>query len=272
MWKFFSSLLCIVALVTHAALAQVPGDLGNRFARATITENERPLLMGTIFKDTADNLIVMGAPLVDVIARAYGVQSYQVVGAPEWVYQAHLYDIEAVPPPAALIKTDETQMLRSLLADRFGLRMYRGTQEVTMLVLDADLAQQRALAMSAIPGQILLNVLRRPPVVLVGGPRAVYGSLRLPVVNAAMISNVPVATNLIIGSLARGAREPIFDLTGLSGVYLINALQVRAIPQNMALMTEALERSGLALERRTVRMNVVAVTAMERPRLDLIDC
>jgi hypothetical protein len=85
--------------------------------------------MGTIFEDTADNLIVQGAPLVDVIARAYGVKPYQVVGAPDWVYEAHLYDIEAVPPPAALIKADDAKMLRSLLADRFGLRMYRGTKK-----------------------------------------------------------------------------------------------------------------------------------------------
>jgi uncharacterized protein (TIGR03435 family) len=270
MSKFFSLLVCVLTLAANVALAQVPGDLGSRFARATITENAKPLLMGTIFKDIADNLVVMGAPLVDVIARAYGVQPYQVVGAPEWVYQAHLYDIEAVPPPAALIKADDTQMLRSLLADRFGLRMYRGAQEVTMLVLDADLAQQHALAMGAIPGQILMNVLRRPPVVLVGGPGAYYFSRRMPVLNAAQVSNMPVATNLLIGSLFRG-RVPVLDLTDLRNVYLINVSGVRATPLNMPLMAEAIARSGLTLERRTVRINVMAVTAIERPRLDIVD-
>lgn len=272
MSKLFSLLLCVLTLATNLVLAQVPDDLGNRFARATITENAKPLLMGTIFKDTADNLIVMGAPLADVIARAYGVRPYQVVGAPDWVYEAHLYDIEAVPPPAALIKADDTQMLRSLLADRFGLRLYRGTREVTMYVLEADRGLQHALSVAAIPTEVAVYATRRAIVsVHVGGPRARYVLLRLPVLNPGILSYSVVNKATLLSRLTQATREPVLDLTGLGVVRVTNASAVLALPGNLALMQDELEESGLTFERRTVRMNVVAITVIERPRLDVID-
>jgi hypothetical protein len=267
MTKLFTRLLCVLTLAANVALAQVPGDLGNRFARATITENEKPLLMPTIFKDTQDNLIVMGAPLVNVIARAYGVQPYQIAGAPDWVSQAHLYDIEAVPPPAALIKADETQMLRSLLADRFGLRLYKGVKEVTMPVLDADLGTQRALAAIGIPTQIMFNVLRRRPVLMLGGPDARYFSRRLRVLPTPGVST-PVLTRVFLGGITQGAPESILDLTGLTTLYLLDSPVVQGIPTNLE---HTLARSGLSLEQRTVLIDVLAVTAIERPRLDMVD-
>ena len=271
MSKFFFSFVCAFALSSSAALVQAQGDLGSRFARATITENDKPLLLPAIFEDTQDNLIVMGAPLVNVIARAYGVQPYQVAGAPDWASQAHLYDIEAVPPPAALIKADETKMLRSLLADRFGLRLYRGVKEVAMLVLSADHGQQRALAARGIPNQIIINLLHRRPVLLFGGPRARYASRNLRVLPPAVGVSTPVLTRAVIGSLAQTAGEPILDLTDLTTVYVPDWPVIPGIRGNMAQMTEVLELSGLSLERRTVRIDVLAITAIERPRLDMVD-
>lgn len=270
--KLVSGVACFVLLAGNLALAQLPGDLGSRFARATITENEKPLLMGTIFKDTSDNLVVMGAPLADLIARAYGVQPFQVVGAPAWVYESHLYDIEAVPPPAALIKSDETQMLRSLLADRFGLRLYRGVREVTMPVLTADWAMQHALRVRTIPGQVAIYALGRAPNwVAVGGPGARYASRSLPILNVGGITHTSVNMGSLVGSLARAMNGPVLDLTGLRAAYIPSGPAIRAIPQNQELMTEALKRSGLTLEQRTVRINVLAVTSIERPRLDVVD-
>jgi hypothetical protein len=83
----------------------------------------------------------------------------------------------------------------------------------------------------------------------------------------------PLNTGTLIGNLIRATREPVLDLTGLGMVHVINAAAVLPLPGNLNLeqMTEELEESGLTLERRAVRMNVVAVTSIERPRLDIID-
>jgi uncharacterized protein (TIGR03435 family) len=268
--SFISGFLCVFVLTASAAFAQAPGDLGSRFARATITENQKPLLMGTIFEDTADNLVVLGAPLADVIARAYGVQAFRVVDAPDWVFEAHLYDIEAVPPPSALIKANDTQMLRSLLADRFGLRVYRGTREVTMPVLDADLGMQRALSVTTLADKITRYASRRPVTsVVVDGRRARYVMRRLPILVGA--NRTLVNARALVEGLTRAVREPVLDLTGLTEVYVIDAPAVRALPENIDLMTGALERSGLSFERRTVPMDVLVVTHIERPVLDSVD-
>jgi uncharacterized protein (TIGR03435 family) len=270
--KLLSIVACVAAFTAKLAFAQVPGDLGNRFARAAITGNDKPLLMGTIFKDTADNLVVMGAPLADVIARAYGVEPYQVVGAPDWVYAAHLYDIEAVPPPANLVKSDDTRMLRALLADRFGLRVYRGTHEVTMTVLEADPAIQLGMRIRAIPAEVGYYASRRIVNTLtLGGPRARFMMKQLPVVAVNQNNRTLLNTRGLVASLMRAIREPVLDLTGLGVVHLVDALAVRTLPQNLEQMTDVLEQSGLSFERRTVRMNVLVVTNVEHPRLDLID-
>lgn len=268
--KLLPLIASVLMLAASLVLAQDPSELGSRFARASITKNEKPLLMGTIFEDTVDNLIVLGAPLSAVIARAYDVQPHQVVDAPEWVYQDHLYDIEAVPPPAALIEADETQMLQSLLSDRFGLRVYRGTRPVTQWVLAADLAAQRGLALRALPGEVVRYASRRPASVAVGGPRARYVSLRLPVLPSAGGGTV-MTTRALIGALASILREPVFDLTGSSMVHLHDALAVRTLAVDPALVTDVLKHSGLTLERRTVPTNVLVVTRVEHPTLDPVD-
>ncbi len=246
------AMACLFALLASVASAQVPGDLGSRFARATITENAKPLLMGTIFEDSADNLIVMGAPLASVIARAYGVEPYQVIDAPEWVYQAHRYDIDAVPPPAELVQADEAAMLQALLADRFGLQARRGMREVTMLVLDVAHEKQRELAQQA--------------------PR--YASIReAERAGVRPDASIGVGTQSVLSGLARMAREPILDVTESGGVvYIASGRRVLGIPpEPFARTVELLAQSGVIVERRSVSLEVLVVTKIEHPVLDAID-
>ncbi len=63
-----------------------------------------------------------------LIQRAYGVQSFQVVGGPSWV-STDGYDIEAKPEG----NTDQKRMwlmVQTLLADRFKLAMHRETRDL----------------------------------------------------------------------------------------------------------------------------------------------
>lgn len=68
------------------------------------------------------------ATLVDLIAFAHDVQDFQVLGGPEWMRTAR-YEVSAkadsVPTSIAM-----RQMVRRLLAERFGLRTHDETREM----------------------------------------------------------------------------------------------------------------------------------------------
>jgi uncharacterized protein (TIGR03435 family) len=71
------------------------------------------------------------SPLLDLITTAYKVRYNEISGAPGWAHDDH-YDLEAKPE----VTTDEMRrMLQTLLADRFQLKVHRGTQEVPIYAL-----------------------------------------------------------------------------------------------------------------------------------------
>jgi uncharacterized protein (TIGR03435 family) len=260
MSKFVIIVACALALLGSAARAQGIADLANRFARATITQNEKPLLKGVIFKDSDDKLITQGAALSEVIARAYGVNPHQVVDAPEWVYETHLYDIQTVPPPAQLVLSDDAQMLQSLLADRFKLQIRRETRGATLLVLAVDAVRQRELD----------DELQRQ-IKTIKQQENVFPPTRARIPDIAVL--VP---EMLANSMAQRVGEPVLDLTGLPHVYFDGEprLIYQTAPEalNFGTVVAMLRQSGVLIERRgNIPQGVVVVTAMERPRLDVID-
>jgi uncharacterized protein (TIGR03435 family) len=72
-------------------------------------------------------------PLISYIGYAYDVRNYQIVG-PDWL-RSERFDIVAKLPDGAAI-TQRWEMLRSLLMDRFGLKVHRETQEFPVYVLE----------------------------------------------------------------------------------------------------------------------------------------
>jgi uncharacterized protein (TIGR03435 family) len=83
--------------------------------------------MGVGFRP-GGRLVAHNAPVTMLIQRAYGLQSWQIVGGPDWISREG-YDIEARPEST----TDQKQMwlmLQTLLADRFKLTTHRETREL----------------------------------------------------------------------------------------------------------------------------------------------
>lgn len=79
------------------------------------------------------------APLVDLIALAYGVERYQIAG-PDWVvvpkpWDPHIFDIQATIPEGAS-RNDVPEMLRSLLEDRFRLIAHREMRPMMVYALE----------------------------------------------------------------------------------------------------------------------------------------
>jgi|SRR5579872_4245072 len=80
---------------------------------------------GTLVTSTASTLL-------DLITDAYGVRYDQISGGPGWMKANH-FDLVARAAGETPITTDQMrQMLQSLLADRFQLKVHHETREVPM--------------------------------------------------------------------------------------------------------------------------------------------
>jgi uncharacterized protein (TIGR03435 family) len=72
-----------------------------------------------------------------LVQIAYGVEDYQVIGGPGW-FTNDRYDIQAKAANPAADKAEMLAMLRSLLADRFNLKLHNETREFSVYHLTAD--------------------------------------------------------------------------------------------------------------------------------------
>jgi uncharacterized protein (TIGR03435 family) len=71
-----------------------------------------------------------------MLRNAFGVEDYQISGAPRWVDSTN-YDIEAKMPAGVEITRDDIPaLLASLLTKRFQLRYHRETTELTEYALE----------------------------------------------------------------------------------------------------------------------------------------
>lgn len=80
-------------------------------------------------------LSVRNNPLRNLILNAYDVRNFQILGLPAWVDSDH-YDIDA-KASGSPAEAQMMQMLQSLLADRFKLKVYYETKELPVFVLTA---------------------------------------------------------------------------------------------------------------------------------------
>ena len=81
---------------------------------------------------TPGNLIFRNAPLLEIVAFAYGVQNLQVSG-PSWLPNARFEIVAKAATPAS--RDEMRAMLQTLLAERFKLILHRETKEMSALVL-----------------------------------------------------------------------------------------------------------------------------------------
>lgn len=84
---------------------------------------------------TSPGGLTASAPVLLLIQNAYGVQPFQIVGGPEWMRSEH-YEIEAKADSKAS-RSQVFLMLRSLLDDRFQLKIHRETRELPVYALVA---------------------------------------------------------------------------------------------------------------------------------------
>jgi uncharacterized protein (TIGR03435 family) len=91
---------------------------------------------GGLIRIMPGNISVTGMPAGMLVRLAYGLQDFQMVGGPGWLYSDR-FDIEAkvdspVPPGGP---TFVQTVFRQLLADRFNLKTHKETRELPIFAL-----------------------------------------------------------------------------------------------------------------------------------------
>jgi uncharacterized protein (TIGR03435 family) len=84
-------------------------------------------------KPGGERFTATNAPLRVLIMMAYGVADWQLSGGPRWMNSAG-FDVEAKPERPAS-REQIFLMLRSLLSDRFQLKLHKETREVPLYIL-----------------------------------------------------------------------------------------------------------------------------------------
>jgi uncharacterized protein (TIGR03435 family) len=211
----------------------------------------------------ADRYVIHRATLIDLIARAYNVDADKILGGPPWV-DYNRYEIEAKVKPGAAEPALRT-MLKSLLADRFGLAIKPDVQKAPGLILSLGKGTPGYTAATSDAGQ--------------SGCRQVFGTARqgygeLKCTNADM--DTLAASLRRLGSPTPGQPLPIDNQTGLDGTWDLDLkwdLKMVQVTANMStssneLIFDAINKMGLKLDRGDVPqpvLSIVKATAQPTP-------
>jgi uncharacterized protein (TIGR03435 family) len=141
----------VMVLVAAAADGQSPADSTAHFEVASVKTAASPfapapgggpskLLFGV--RALPGGRLVAVASLQMLILRAYGIKEYQLEGGPAWL-STDYFDISAKAEQETATEADLNAMLRSLLAERFGLRVHVETRQASVHTLTVARADRR---------------------------------------------------------------------------------------------------------------------------------
>ncbi|HTP33752.1 MAG TPA: TIGR03435 family protein [Candidatus Acidoferrales bacterium] len=160
-------------------------------------------------------------PLKVLVMRAYGVQGFQVSG-PSWMDNQR-FDIIAKVPDGAT-KEDARIMLQNLLADRFKLKLHKGSNEAAFYELVGAKGGVKLKEAAQTPAAPAEGAGGPPP----GPPRGKDGLLRTPhgqlgiqaTANGRMrMQGDAVTMARLTEVLGMVVGRPVVDKTGLTGTY-----------------------------------------------------
>jgi uncharacterized protein (TIGR03435 family) len=231
-------------------LAQTPAAAPREFEVASVKPALSPFELGRQAATTGGPLPAMSfgirtlpggrlaatATLRTLIARAYGVKEYQIEGGPSWLGEDY-FTIDARADGEATA-ADVDEMLKALLAQRFGLRARTATRrgQVHTLVLAradgrlgsglkptpadclAEIEERKRAAAAAPPGAPAPSrspVLRPPDMTPRCGLTMMAGSSS----GAMTLSASGQPLSMLVDRLASDLGATVVDRTGLTGLY-----------------------------------------------------
>jgi bla regulator protein BlaR1 len=272
--------LCAVAAPLVAGLMNSPrrqdvADVPSyHFEVSTIKPNNTRISRGFMPGFTADGYRADLVPLMLLIRQAYGVQGFQVAGGPEWI-NTGFYNVEAKmdgPTAEALsklrpdeIKLARQKMLQSLLEDRFGLKVHRGTKDGSVYLL--VIAKGGSKLHEPKPGD--------DPGVLTADGGATQGYAQE--TSTGFIVRALSAPRIAI-LLSQQVGRPVIDKTGLTGRYdfILDFTRDLAVnvphdsgaapdPGAVSIFTAVQQQLGLKLEPGKGPVDVIVIDHAEKP-------
>jgi uncharacterized protein (TIGR03435 family) len=203
------------------------------------------------FDFSGPRLTIENFRLSDLITYAYDIKDYQLLDVPHWA-DIDRYDISAkAEGDAALTRDLARPMMQALLADRFQLKVHRGTKEMPVYTL---------------------VVAKNGPKFKEGAPEA-QSMLRLGSVGKGVVMTVTKGSMAQLASQfsnRNGVDRPVIDKTGLAGGYDYKLEwgdygAVNADADVVSIFTAIQEQLGLKLEKTTAPVEVLIVDSAAKP-------
>lgn len=247
-----------LAVLLVAATARPSGQAeatAPRFEVASIKENRTISNSGMLAVVPGGGVTARHARGVTLITYAYGLRTYELIGAPRWLGESY-YDISA--KPAAQATRDESlAMLRSLIAERFKLRVHREQRTLSGYALTRQ--DDRRLGPSIKPSA--LDCVKE----FVAACRDGYITE-----NSLKHTGLPMA-NIIGVLVSRVGDVPVVDETGLQGTWdaeLRWSTDASPLPDAPTIFTAVQEQLGLRLRSGRFSHEVVVIDHVEPPTPD----
>jgi len=226
-----------------------------------------------------DGLNLTNVVVEDIIAYAYGIHSPDLLqGLPAWAKSVH-FDIQAkvtgaeVPRFRSLNEEQRRQMIQSLLADRFKLKIHRELKTVGVYALVVD---KSGIKMKEVkPGDPHPGGIKEADGTPIEGP-ALNGS------GPDEETAQEITMDFFAGSLSGPAGRQVVDKTGLKGMYDFklrfsrgpDAAQTPASPNDTTPASDASapsifialqEQLGLKLEPQKLSTPILVIDDVQRP-------
>lgn len=182
--------------------------------------------------------------LKDLIRLAYQVKEHQI-SAPAWM-AAEKYEIAAVMPAGAT-RAQAPEMLRTLLEERFHLKLHREMRKMAVYALVAAKGGPK----------------------LTAAPPNVRGAFAMAGANSGRLVAKSATMSVFADLVTKAADRPVIDGTGLTGLYDFDLtysaeLSATAADPGPALATVLLEQLGLKLEKRDVQMEILVIESADK--------
>jgi uncharacterized protein (TIGR03435 family) len=249
--------LCLaLALAACSAAAQTTPS----FEVATIKPIGPNSHMGGFYAYPGNRIQLGYSTLKMMIQYAYDVQEFEITGGPGWI-SSDRYDVVAIeeastdqagshqPPMRATPTALERQMIQTLLADRFGLRIHHERKDAAVYLLERG------------TGELQLKPPENPDSDarghVVGRPGGIY-------------DGEAFGNNISMGFLARQLGQqlnyPVLDRTNLKDTYDYHLDPIDPGNQDISVAVfKAMERLGLKLKTGRGPVDTVVVDAATRP-------
>lgn len=258
-------ILALLILVFALFLPATPHAQNPSFEVASVKRNtDRILTISGVQPEAGGRLSAKATTLKQLIASAYQIRDQLIVGGPSWI-DSERYDIEAKAADPVGWDAGLRQMLQTLLADRFQLRVSRVPKEMPVYALTVAKGGPKLKKMEG-------DCTPRPD-----GNCGGYAT-RIGII-AGDKASMPQLADTLSAILDR----PVVDQTNLTGLY--DGVKLEWVPDESqygtwgpqaykrsvsdptgaSLFTAIQEQLGLKLESTKSSVEVLEVVAAERP-------